>query len=68
MYFIVPLILRDALQVTSQACDEEMAKTLKLAYELTGNNNLDKYFLGFLCHFESIIAVAIVGQPLFSSA
>ena len=34
---LVPLILRDALQVTSQAADEAMAKILKLAYELTGN-------------------------------
>lgn len=32
----VPLILRDALQVTSQAADEAMTDTLKLAFELTG--------------------------------
>ena len=34
----MPLILRDALQVTSQAADEAMTDTLKLAYELTGKN------------------------------
>lgn len=38
--YAVPVILRDALQVTSQAADEAMAKTLKLAYELTGMNML----------------------------
>lgn len=32
----LPLILRDALQVTSQAADEVMALSLKLAFELTG--------------------------------
>ena len=36
----VPLILRDALQVTSQAADEAMTNTLKLAYELTGTISL----------------------------
>ena len=36
---IVPLILRDALQVTSQAADEAIANSLKLAFELTGNQS-----------------------------
>lgn len=36
VFYVVPLILRDALQVTSQCADEAMTNTLKLAYELTG--------------------------------
>lgn len=32
----VPRILRDALHVTSQNIEAEMAKTLKLAFEYTG--------------------------------
>ncbi len=34
----VPIILKDALQVTSQSIEGEMAKTLKMAYQLTGKS------------------------------
>lgn len=34
---LVPLILKDALQVTSQSIEGEMAKTLKMVYQLTGS-------------------------------
>ncbi len=32
----VPSILKDALQVTSQSIEGEMAVTLKMAYQITG--------------------------------
>ena len=35
-FAVVPQILKDALHVTSQNIEAEMAKTLKLAFEYTG--------------------------------
>ncbi len=35
-FAIVPQILKDALHVTSQSIEAEMARTLKLAFEYTG--------------------------------
>ena len=34
----VPIILKDALQVTSQSIEGEMGKTLKMVYQLTGKS------------------------------
>ena len=43
MHHPVPLILKDALQVTSQSIEGEMAKTLKMAYQLTGLSSVKKH-------------------------
>lgn len=37
---IVPAILRDALQATSQILDSELRKSLHNAYQLTGNYSI----------------------------
>lgn len=37
---VVPQILRDALHVTSQNIEAEMAKTLKLAFQYTGKEKV----------------------------
>lgn len=34
--YVVPLIMKDALQVTKQNIEREIAATLKMAYKLTG--------------------------------